>query len=183
IGATEPFLLPWIGKLVGATKVLIFLAQLEERRDHAFTKLSGMRLTFAPSSFLEFGVSRTVLFDGLGPDLPLRKYPAAIFSPGFGDVRTNPEERTDSLTGFDADLRLRNVDHYFLPSRDLRLYGEFYWDDTCGRCIQSGAGHSSASNLHPREVRPARVPPLGRRFEAEQWPAPLLIQSPHVSSQ
>src|SRR5437867_11700700 len=62
IGAAEPFLLPWIGKWVGPTKVLIFLAQLEERRDHAFTKLSGMRLTFAPASFLELGASRTVLF-------------------------------------------------------------------------------------------------------------------------
>src|SRR5437016_10047162 len=152
VGAAEPFLLPWIGKWVGPTKVLIFLAQLEERRDHAFTKLSGMRLTFAPASFLELGVSRTVLFDGLGPDLPLRKYPAAIFSPGFGYVRTNPERPTDSPTGFDADLRLRNVDRYFLPSRDFRLYGEFYWDDTCGDCIKSGVGHWFASNLLPRGV-------------------------------
>ena len=151
VGAAEPFLLPWIGKWVGPTKVLIFLAQLEERRDHAFTKLSGMRLTFAPASFLELGASRTVLFDGLGPNLPLRKYPAAIFSPGFGDIRTNPEERTDDLTGLDADIRLRNVDRYLLPSRDLRLYGEFYWDDTCGECgPSSGIGHWFASNLLPK---------------------------------
>src|SRR5439155_834098 len=73
IGAAEPFLLPWIGKWVGPMKALIFLAQLEERRDHAYTKLSGMRLTFAPATFLELGASHTVLFDGLGPDLPLPK--------------------------------------------------------------------------------------------------------------
>src|SRR5436305_991782 len=36
VGAAEPFLLPWIGKWVGPTKVLFFLAQLEERRDHPF---------------------------------------------------------------------------------------------------------------------------------------------------
>jgi len=143
--------LPWIGKWVGPTKVLIFLAQLEERRDHAFTKLSGMRLTFAPFTSLELGVSRTVLFDGLGPNLPLSKYPAAIFSPGFGDIRARPEERTDDLTGLDADIRLRNVDRYFLPSRDLRLYGEFFWDDTCGECgPNSGIGHWFASNLLPK---------------------------------
>src|SRR5947208_2483046 len=151
IGAAEPFLLPWIGKWVGPTKVLIFLAQLEERRDHAFTKLSGMRLTFAPASFLELGASRTVLFNGLGPNLPLRKYPAAIFSPGFGDVRAHPEERTDDLTGLDADLRLRNVDRSCLPSRDLRLYGQFYWDDTCWQCRpNTGIGHWFASNLLPK---------------------------------
>src|SRR5207245_10130998 len=112
IGAAEPFLLPWIGKWLGPTKVLIFLAQLEERRDHAFTKLSGMRLTFAPASFLELGVSRAVLFDGLGPNLPLRKYPSAIFSPGFGDVRARPEQRTAELTGREAELRSRSDGHY-----------------------------------------------------------------------
>ena len=151
IGAAEPFLLPWVGRWVGPMKVLMFLAQLEERRDHAYTKLTGMRLTFAPATFLELGVSRTVLFDGLGPNLPLRKYPEAIFNPGFGDVRARPEERTDSLTGLDADIRLRNVDRYFFPSRDLRLYGEFYWDDTCGECgPSSGVGHWFASNLLPK---------------------------------
>jgi hypothetical protein len=151
IGAAEPFFLPWVGKWVGPMKVLMFLAQLEERRDHAYAKLSGMRLTFAPASFLELGASRMVLFDGLGPNLPLRKYPAAIFDPGFGDVRARPEERTDDLTGLDADIRLRNVDRYFLPGRDLRLYGEFYWDDTCGECgPSSGVGHWFASNLLPK---------------------------------
>src|SRR5437667_25303 len=50
IGAAEPFLLPWVGQWVGPMKVLMFLAQLEERRDHAYTKLTGMRLTFAPAT-------------------------------------------------------------------------------------------------------------------------------------
>jgi hypothetical protein len=154
LGSAEPFLLPWIGQWVGPTKVLIFLAQLEKRRDHPYAKLSGMRLTFAPFSFLELGASRTVLFDGGGPYLPLSKYPSAIFpfvNPGFGDNRAHPEERSDSLLGVDADLRLRNVDRYFLPSRDLRLYGEFYWDDTCGECGPSnGVGHWFASNLLPK---------------------------------
>jgi hypothetical protein len=113
-----------------------------------------MRLTFAPFSFLELGASRTVLFDGGGPYLRLSKYPSAIFpfaNPGFGDNRAHPEERSDSLLGVDADLRLRNVDRYFLPSRDLRIYGEFYWDDTCGECgPSSGVGHWFASNLLPK---------------------------------
>jgi hypothetical protein len=150
VGAAEPFLLPWIGKWVGPTKVLLFLAQLEERRDHAYTKLSGMRVTFAPFSFLELGASRTVMFDGLGPSLPSSKYPGAIFNSAQGDVRSHPEERTDGLLGIDADVRLRNVDRLFMPSRDLRLYGEFYWDDTCGGCASSGFAHWFASNLLPR---------------------------------
>ncbi len=150
LGAAEPFLLPWVGKWVGPTKALIFLAQLEERRDHSYAKLSGMRLTFAPLSSLELGASRAVMFDGLGPNLPLSKYPNAMLNPEFGDVRAHPEERSNNLSAIDADLRLRNVDRYFLPGRDLRLYGEFYWDDTCGDCIKSGVGHWFASNLLPK---------------------------------
>src|SRR5437899_6499160 len=149
LGSAEPFLLPWIGQWVGPMKALIFLAQLEERRDHPHAKLAGMRLTVAPATFLELGVSRMVMFDGGGPYLPLSKYPAAIYNPGFGDVRNHPEERTNNLFGVDAELRFRNVDRYFLPSRDLRLYGEFYWDDTCGECVSSGIGHFFASNLLP----------------------------------
>ena len=64
IGAAEPFLLPWIGEWVGPTKLLLFLAQLEERRDHKRAKLAGMRGTIAPFSFLELGISRAVQFDG-----------------------------------------------------------------------------------------------------------------------
>lgn len=153
IGSAEPFLLPWIGQWVGPMKALIFLAQLEERRDHSYAKLSGIRLTISPASFLELGATRTVLFDGGGPYLPLRKYPDAIFpfNTSFGDNPAHPEERSDNLLGLDADVRLRNVDRYFLPSRDLRLYGEFYWDDTCGECGPStGFGRWVASNLLPK---------------------------------
>jgi hypothetical protein len=31
----------------------------------------------------------------------------------------------------DAELRFANVDQYWIPARDLRVYGEFGWDDTC----------------------------------------------------
>src|SRR5438105_4061299 len=119
----------------------------------SFKRVINGRLTFAPFSFLELGASRTVLFDGGGPYLPLSKYPSAIFpfNASFGDDPARPEERTDTLFGLDADLRLRNVDRYFLPGRDLRLYGEFYWDDSCGECgPSSGVGHWFASNILPK---------------------------------
>jgi hypothetical protein len=151
LGSAEPFLLPWIGQWVGPMKAMIFLAQLEERRDHPFAKLYGMRLTFSPATFLELGASRTVLFDGCCPYLSPSKYLAVLFDPQFGDVRSHPEERTDNFFSVDGDLRLRNVDHYYFPSRDLRLYGEFYWDDTCGECgPSSGIGHFFATNLLPK---------------------------------
>jgi len=129
IGAAEPFLLPWIGKWVGPTKVLAFLAQLEERRDHKRAKLAGMRGTIAPFSFLELGLSRVVQFDGDDrPRLDVKDYPEAVFNPRVGD--TVERFRSNNVLAADADLRFRNVDRYFLPSRDLRVYSEYGWDDT-----------------------------------------------------
>ena len=75
----------------------------------------------------------------------------AIFDPRSGRRGSHPKNRTDNVFSVDADLRFRNVDHYYFPSRDLRLYGEFYWDDTCGECgPSSGIGHFLASNFLPK---------------------------------
>jgi len=136
IGSAEPFLLPWVGPWVGPTKVLFFLAQLESRRDHPRAKLSGMRLDVAPFRSLEIGAWRAVLFDGDDrPRLSLEDYPTAIFNPGAGDPINGsigaPRFRNNSLYGLDADLRFHDVSQYYLPTRDLRVYGEFYSDDTC----------------------------------------------------
>ena len=134
IGAAEPFLLPWIGKWIGPTKVLGFLAELEQRRDHPRAKLGGLRGTIAPFSFLELGVSYANMFDGTDkPRLSFGDYPRVLFDPQASDQKdpTNDRFRNNALFAMDGDLRLRNVNEYYLPSRDLRLYGEFGWDDTC----------------------------------------------------
>jgi hypothetical protein len=152
LGSAEPFLLPWIGEWVGPMKALIFLAQLEERRDHKYAKLSGMRFTVSPATWLELGIGRAVMLDGCCPYLSAGKYFEAIFNPSFGDdTDVHPENRTNNLFSVDGELRFRNVDRYYFPSRDLRLYGEFYWDDTCGECgPSSGIGHFLATNFLPK---------------------------------
>jgi len=151
IGSAEPFLLPWIGKWVGPMKIVGFVAQLEDSPQDPHTKLSGIRVTIAPFSFLELGASRTIMFDGDNrPRLPLSEY-RLVLDPTTGDSG-NQKFRTNNLAGVDADLRLRNVDRYYLPARDMRLYGEFYWDDTCGECgPSSGFAHWFDSNFLPNE--------------------------------
>ncbi len=133
IGTAEPFLLPWIGKWVGPTKLLFFLAQIEDYPQDPHTKLAGMRATIAPFSFLELGISRTLQFDGDNrPRLDPQDYPRDLFYPPAGDSRIlEPQFRNNNLFAIDGDLRLRHVDRYYLPMRELRLYGEFGWDDTC----------------------------------------------------
>jgi hypothetical protein len=79
------------------------------------------------------------------------KYPQVFLNPSFGNDPNHPEERTNNLFSIDGELRFRNLDRYFFPNRDLRLYGEFYWDDTCGECgPSSGVGHFLASNFLPK---------------------------------
>lgn len=86
-----------------------------------------MRATIAPFSFLELGISRTVQFDGDNrPRLDPEDYPRDIFYPPAGDDRIRqPQFRNNNLFAIDGDLRLRNVHRYYLPMRELRLYGEF----------------------------------------------------------
>ncbi|MBI1735073.1 MAG: hypothetical protein HYR51_07870 [Candidatus Rokubacteria bacterium] len=132
IGSAEPFLLPWVGEYVGPMKLLFFIAELEERRDFPRAKLSGMRATVSPFSFLELGVSRAVMFGGdTRPRLDLEDYPRVLVQPEAGDITTAERFRNNNLFAIDGELRLRNVHRYHLPARDLRLYGEFGWDDTC----------------------------------------------------
>ena len=133
IGSAEPFLLPWIGEWVGPTKILGFVSQLEERRDHPRANLAGLRGTVAPFSVLELGASYANMFGGT--DRPRLSgggdYLRALFDPPASDQSSNQRFRNNLLFALDGDLRLRNVNRYLVPSRDLRLYGEFGWDDTC----------------------------------------------------
>jgi hypothetical protein len=133
LATAEPVRLPWIGAWLGPTKALFFLAQLEEDREDPHAKLAGMRLTFSPVPGLEIGLSRAVMFDGRRrPRLEVENYPRVIFVPGVGDDPVREAKfRNNSVFAIDAELRLSNVDRYLVPARDLRLYGEFGWDDTC----------------------------------------------------
>lgn len=133
IGSAEPFLLPWIGQWVGPTKLLLFVAELEKRRDDPHARMAGMRLTVSPLSFLELGLSRVVMFGGdTKPQPDFGDFLRVMFDPPAGDDRVaEPQLRSNNLFAIDADFRFRNVDKYYLPTRDLRIYGEFGWDDTC----------------------------------------------------
>jgi hypothetical protein len=132
LGAAEPFRLPWIGEWVGPTKLTAFLARMEARSDHPHARLFGARGTVTPFSFLEIGASYTNLFGGTDRPSPrLRDYPRILFNPATDQKTDSARLRNNVLLALDADLRLRNVNRYFVPARDARLYGEFGWDDTC----------------------------------------------------
>jgi hypothetical protein len=134
IGSAEPFLLPLVGQWIGPTKLLFFVAQLEESRaDDPRARLAGMRATIAPFSFLELGASRLMMFGGENEPRPsFGDFVKLLVDPPAGDpVFGDESQRSNNVFAIDMDLRIPNVRRWMLPMRDLRLYGEFGWDDTC----------------------------------------------------
>jgi hypothetical protein len=59
-------------------------------------------------------------------------YFRVFIDPSAQDQNRGDERfRNNSLFSIDAELRFSNVDRYYIPARDMRLYTEFGWDDTC----------------------------------------------------
>jgi Capsule assembly protein Wzi len=129
-GAAEPFMLPWVFEYLGPIKLTYFLGQLEETRDFPHTKVTGIRVNLAPTSFLEFGLSRVVQFNGDGrPSVGFGDYLQILFGPGSDDP--NSPRNNNTLLSADFSLRLPNVSRYLPLFRDVEIYGELGWDDTC----------------------------------------------------
>ena len=135
LGAAEPFRLPLIGDWVGPTKVVAFFAQLEERRDIPRAEMAGLRATFSPFSFLELGASYVNMFGGDAPPRlrGLSDYARVILDPQASDqdLPGNQRFRNNALFALDADIRIPNVNRFYVPAQDARIYAEFGWDDTC----------------------------------------------------
>lgn len=134
IGSAEPFHLPLVGDWIGPTRILAFFGVLEERREIPRPNLAGMRVTVSPFTWLELGGSYVNMFGGETPPRlrGVGDYLRVFIDPEAQDQNRGDERfRNNSLFSVDAELRFANVDRYYLPSRDLRIYGEFGWDDTC----------------------------------------------------
>ena len=130
VGAAEPFRLPWVFDYLGPIKLTYFLGQLEESRDFPHTKMTGLRVNLAPASVLELGFSRVVQFNGDGrPSVGVGDYLQILFGPGSDDL--DSPLNNNSLFSLDFSLRLPNVSRYLPLFRDLEIYGELGWDDTC----------------------------------------------------
>jgi hypothetical protein len=135
LGAAEPFLLPLIGDWIGPTKIVAFFAQLESRRDIPRAEMAGLRGSISPFSFLELGASYVNMFGGdASPRLRgAGDYFRVLFDPIASDQSTQTPQRfrNNALFALDADLRIANVHRFFVPAKDMRIYAEFGWDDTC----------------------------------------------------
>jgi Capsule assembly protein Wzi len=129
-GAAEQFMLPWVFEYLGPVKLTYFLGQLGDGGQFPHTKLTGLRFNFTPASFLELGFSRVVQFNGDGrPSVGAGDYLQILFGPGSDEP--NSPLNNNTLLSTDFSLRLANVGRYLPLFRDVEIYGELGWDDTC----------------------------------------------------
>jgi len=103
---SEPVLLPWIFSYIGPLRFNFFITKLEEHRiDFPEPFLWGMRLNFKPLPYIEFGISRTVVFGGEGrPDNNFTGWWKSFAAGSEGRGRSSVSG--DQKAGYDIKLTL-----------------------------------------------------------------------------
>lgn len=103
ISNPETTLLPWFFKYLGPFKYTVFCARMESDFIPSTPLLSGARVNFKPTAWLELGYSTVFLFDGKGvQQTTFTGYFKQLFGFGF----FHAEEQTDQLAAFDVRLTL-----------------------------------------------------------------------------
>jgi hypothetical protein len=130
LSSAEPFRLPWVLRRLGPFKVSTFVAQLDEDREFPNALLSGLRIGWAPTRFVELGFSRMFQFggEGKGTPNPGQFLQLLFFNQGSDDP--NSPLQVNNVMSFDATLRIPDVERYILVARDMAVYFDFGWDDT-----------------------------------------------------
>jgi hypothetical protein len=114
-----PFRLPWLYNELGEGQVAYFAARLEDERTIPHAILSGLRITFQPASFLQFGFTSALqAFGEGGISLDAFDFVAKHFVPELDD----DGHSVNGLLAYDVVLSLPFVrDVTFLHSM------KFYW--------------------------------------------------------
>jgi len=112
---------PWTFKYVGSLKYGLFLANLGPEQIYPYPFLLGMKVSWLPIPYLEFGIARALIFGGEGA--PIASFWTQIGEtfgarPAGGDVGNF----SSSLNGFELRGRIP-------PLRGLEIYSEVYFED------------------------------------------------------
>lgn len=129
LSSAEPYRLPGLLSQLGSWKFVTFVSRLENDRDIPGAKLSGTRISLAPSRNIEIAFNRTFQFGGRGREMNAGQFFKVLaFNPG-SDNPSSPEQ-VNNVMSLDATLRIPDVQRYLPFARDMVLYGDFGWDDS-----------------------------------------------------
>lgn len=124
-GHTNAFETPWLSWL-GPWQLVSFMGRLEDDRDHAKTRLWGLRIDIRPFERLELGMSRTAQWGGAGRPQGFSTFARVLEgrdNPGSNGV-TKENEAGNQLGGFDARWNWWRSDEF-----RSTVYAEYIGED------------------------------------------------------
>ena len=126
LGTERPFQLPGVLSGLGDWKVNAFLAQLERNRDFSRARVFGLRISYLPASWLEFGLTRLTQFGGRGRD---QSFPGTIVDTYIHPSNQHGNQDVNEQAMADVRLRIPPVPYLIPFPAGLQLYGELGTED------------------------------------------------------
>jgi membrane-associated phospholipid phosphatase len=139
VSRAKPFVLPWIFRVAGAIRLEAFWAQVEGQQFvallnpagnrtvitgplHPHPFLQGIKVSFKPTSNLEFGFDVTAVLSG--PGFPLTFHSLLrSYSPSGNTVPGLPNDPGDRRSAFDWSYRMPGLRNW------LTFYGDSFTED------------------------------------------------------
>lgn len=126
LGTERPFRLPGVLNGLGDWKVNAFLGRFEENRDFPRAKLFGLRLSYLPASWLEFGLTRLTQFGGRGRD---QSFPGVVVDAYISEPNQTGGRDVNEQAMVDFRLRIPSIPYLIPFPAGLQLYGEIGTED------------------------------------------------------
>ena len=126
LGTERPFQLPGFLSGLGDWKVNAFLAQLERNRDFSRARVFGLRISYLPASWLEFGLTRLTQFGGRGRD---QSFPETVVDTYIHPSNQGADKDVNEQAMADFRLRIPSVPYLIPFPAGLQLYGEIGTED------------------------------------------------------
>lgn len=138
LGTERPFRLPGFLNGLGDWKVNAFLGRFEENRDFPRAKLFGLRFSYLPASWLEFGLTRLTQFGGRGRD---QSFPGVVVDAYISEPNQTGGRDVNEQAMADFRLRIPSIPYLIPFPAGLQLYGEIGTEDKWSQLpIPSRAG-------------------------------------------
>lgn len=126
LGTERPFQLPGFLSGLGDWKVNAFLAQLERNRDFSRARVFGLRISYLPVSWLEFGLNRLTQFGGRGRD---QSFPGVVADAYISEPNQTGGRDVNEQAMADFRLRIPSVPYLIPFPAGMQLYGEIGTED------------------------------------------------------
>ena len=126
LGTERPFQLPGFLSGLGDWKINAFLGQLERNRDFSRARVFGLRISYLPTNWLEFGLTRLTQFGGRGRD---QSFPETIVDTYIHPSNQSGNQDVNEQAMADFRLRIPSVPYLVPFPAGLQFYGEIGTED------------------------------------------------------